>query len=79
MLLKRDEKGGGTNADGSKNQMFCSHCFIQGRFTLPDITVEQMEERVRAKLRGLGVPNFLSWVFTRNLPRLERWSPKSPG
>jgi hypothetical protein len=39
MPLKRDEKGGGTNADGRKSTMFCSHCYENGKFTQPDITV----------------------------------------
>jgi len=37
MTLKKDEKGGGTNADGSTSVMYCSHCYVNGAFTLPDI------------------------------------------
>jgi len=33
MPMRRDEKGGGTNADGSKNLMYRSHCFEAGKFT----------------------------------------------
>jgi len=36
MPLNRDKQGGGTNADGSKSTMYCSHCFLNGQFTLPD-------------------------------------------
>src|SRR5436309_3090134 len=79
MPLKRDEKGGGTNADGSKNEMYCSHCFLEGKFTLPDITVDQMKEHVRAKLREFGIPGFLSWIFTRNIPKLKRWNQRAGG
>lgn len=77
MPLKKDEKGGGTNADGSRNEMFCSHCFAGGRFTLPDITVDQMQERVRTKLREFGVPGILSWIFTKNIPKLRRWDERA--
>jgi len=35
MPMSRDEKGGGTNADGSKSAMYCSHCYAGGKFTLP--------------------------------------------
>ncbi len=77
MPLKKDEKGGGTNADGSKSLMYCSHCFADGRFTLPDITADQMKDRVRGKLKEFGFPGFLTWVFTKNIPKLERW--KSAG
>jgi len=74
MPLSRDEKGGGTNADGSRSSMYCSHCYAQGRFTLPDITVEQMQNLVRGKLREFGIPGALIWFFTRKLPKLARWA-----
>lgn len=73
MPLKRDEKGGGTNADGSKSAMYCSHCYENGKFTVPGITMDEMKERVKGKLKELGFPGFLAPVFTRNIPKLERW------
>jgi hypothetical protein len=75
MPLSRDEQGGGTDADGSKSRVYCSHCYVDGKFTLPDYTVEQMQDRVREKLREFGVPGFLGWFFTRKIPKLERWRP----
>ena len=39
MPMKRDEKGGGTNVDGSRNGMYCSHCFANGKFIAPDLSV----------------------------------------
>jgi hypothetical protein len=74
MPMSRDEHGGGTNADGSKSPMYCSHCFADGRFTLPDITVDQMQTRVREKLREFGIPGPLGWLFARKVPSLERWN-----
>jgi putative zinc ribbon protein len=79
MPMSRDAKGGGTNADGSKSPMYCSHCFAGGKFTLPDLTVDQMQERVRDKMKEMGFPRMLSWVFTRKIPRLQRWSAPGPG
>lgn len=75
MPLKRDEQGGGTEADGSRSRKYCSHCYKQGRYVLPDLTVEQMQERVRQKLREFHVPRFLTGFFTRAIPDLERWRP----
>ena len=76
MPFSRDEQGGGTNADGSKSTTYCSHCYMQGRFTLPDLTVDQMQARVRGKMKEWGMPRFVSWFFTRNIPQLARWSEK---
>jgi Putative zinc ribbon domain len=73
MPLKRDDQGGGTNADGTRSTMYCSHCYQRGRFTLPDLTAEQMQARVKGKLKEFGFPGFLAGLFTRNIPRLERW------
>ena len=73
MPLSRDERGGGTNADGSKSEMYCSHCYEGGRFSLPDITAGEMQERVKGKLKEAGFPGFLAGLFSRKVPKLERW------
>ncbi|PYI87588.1 MAG: hypothetical protein DME26_05740 [Verrucomicrobia bacterium] len=73
MPLKRDAQGGGTNADGSKSTMYCSHCYQKGKFLLPDVTVEEMQARVRDKLAEVGIPRFLMGMFIRRIPKLERW------
>jgi len=73
MPLKRDEKGGGTNADGSKSAMYCSRCYENGKFTSPDFTVDQMKELVKGKLKEMGFPGFIAGFFTKGIPKLERW------
>ena len=76
MPLARDEGGGGTEKDGTKSTMYCSHCYRQGTFTLPNITIEQMQERVKGKIKEAGFPLFMGWFFARNVPKLERWRGK---
>lgn len=73
MPLKRDANGGGTNAIGSLSAMYCSHCYQDGKFTLPDITVTEMQERVKGKMKAMGFPGFLTGFFTKGIPKLERW------
>jgi len=76
----RDERGlGGTNADGSTSLIYCSHCFAGGAFTLPDMTVVQMQDQVRVKMKGLGISGFLTAVFTRKIPGLLRWCAERVG
>ena len=58
MPLKRDEKGGGSNADGSRSTIYCSHCYENGEFLQPNITVEQMQELVNKKLVEFRIPKF---------------------
>ena len=71
MPMKRD--AGGTHADGTRSNMYCSHCFQEGKFTLRNITVDDMKEQVKGKLREVGFPGFVTSFFTRNLHKLERW------
>jgi hypothetical protein len=73
MPLSRDELGGGTNADGSHSAEFCSHCYRDGRFTEPNLSVEEMMAKVEGKLRAMHIPSFLVRRFTRNIPNLSRW------
>jgi len=73
MPLKRDALGGGSEADGSRSTKYCSHCYQDGRFVLPDISVGDMQARVRDKLGKMGFPRFMGGIFTRGIPKLERW------
>ena len=79
MPLKRDEQGGGTNADGSKSSAYCSHCFQRGEFVLAHLTAEEMQARVREKLNEMGFPRFVAGLFTRRIPKLERWRAQAGG
>ena len=75
MPMSRDEKGGGTNADGSKSTIYCSHCWAAGEFTMPDLTVDQMQNlRAGEAARSSAMPGPLGWFFTRRVPKLERWA-----
>ncbi len=40
--MKKDPKGGGTEADQSKGLKYCSFCYQKGAFTQPDITAGEM-------------------------------------
>ncbi len=73
MPFKRDAKGGGSNADGSISTVYCSHCYEDGKFTRPDITVDEMKTLVKGKLKEFGFPGIVAGLFTRNIPKLERW------
>lgn len=75
MPLKKDPQHGGTNADGSKNAMYCSYCYQNGQFTQPDMTAPQMQEFVKGKMKEMGFPGFLAGMFSKGVPKLKRWNP----
>jgi hypothetical protein len=77
MPLSQDINGGGTEADGTLSKDYCSHCYQNGKFTLPDLTVEQMQERVKGKLKEMYIPGFLAGYFTKEIPKLKRWQKPS--
>ncbi len=73
MPLKKDVKGGGTNADGSKSAMYCSLCYEKGAFVQPNMTAPEMQVFVKEKLKEMGFPGFIAGFFTMGIPKLARW------
>ena len=74
--MNKDPQGGGNNTDGSKNLKYCSYCFQNGSFTSPEMTVDEMKVLVKGKMKEMGFPKFLAGLFTKGIPKLERWSSK---
>jgi hypothetical protein len=74
MPLSKDPRGGGTEANGGKSTMYCSHCYQQGKFTLPNITVDQMTGLVKGKMKEMHISGFLMYFMTKKIPKLKRWA-----
>ncbi len=74
MPLSSDEGKGGSEKDGSKSTLYCSHCYSNGQFVEPNVTVFEMQERVKEKLKQLYFPGFIAFYFTRDIPKLKRWA-----
>ncbi|TCO06028.1 zinc ribbon domain-containing protein [Natronoflexus pectinivorans] len=73
MPMKQDPKGGGVNADGTINHKYCSYCYEDGDYTFNG-TAAEMQEFCQNKMREMGMNRFSAWLFTRGIPRLERWN-----
>jgi len=76
MPMKQDPQGGGTNANGSKNEKYCSYCFQNGAFVGGKMSVGEFQEFCRQKMVESGHSKFTAWLFTRGMKRLERWKNK---
>ncbi len=74
MPLQKDQQGGGTNADGSRSQEYCSQCYEGGGFTDTDLSCEQMMAKVSGKLREVKFPGFLASLYVNQIPQLRRWA-----
>ncbi len=73
MPIKQDPKQGGTKADGTKTDEYCSYCYHDGVFYQSDLTAAQMQTFCIDKMVEQGMSKWLAWLFTRNIPRLRRW------
>lgn len=73
--LKKDKKGGGSNADGSINTTYCSMCYENGEFLTPAEvnTPEKMQKFCIEQMKKDGMNGLLAWFLTRGIPRLDRW------
>lgn len=72
----KDPKGGGTNADGSKSDLYCGFCYNEGAFVQPDWTVADMQNYVLKVLAKRGIPEMIGKLLTKEIPKLERWKNK---
>ena len=77
MPMRKDPQGGGTNADGSKSEKYCSYCYKDGSFgESSKMSLEEFQEYERKAMIEFGKINkFFAWLFTRKifLKNLERW------
>ena len=73
MPMKKDKEGGGSEADGSRSTKYCSLCYQDGSFVHPEFDARQMQDFCVEQLRANGMPRFMAWLFTRQIPKLERW------
>lgn len=75
MPLEKDPGKGGTHADGTKSTEYCSLCFVGGHFSNPKFNAIDMQDFCIEKMRERGIPRFVGWFLTRDIPKLDRWHP----
>jgi hypothetical protein len=65
----------GTNADGTKNGEYCSHCYREGRFVNPNLSQEEMIKLVAGILsEEMGFDDAKALEVARGtIPKLKRW------
>ncbi len=73
MPLTKDPKGGGSEADGTRSDRYCSICYENGAFRHPDVSVAEFQAHCLQALRDKGMPRVMAWLFTRHIPNLPRW------
>ncbi len=76
--LSKDENKGGTEADGSLSKDYCSMCYNDGRFVHPDITPQQILQKltIRYKQKGFS-DSIVMWIINKTEKEMmtyKRWS-----
>jgi len=73
MPMSADEDFG-TNADGVRNEEYCTYCFQNGGFTWPEATLDTMTEKLVGMSDQMGMSKEEAEEMAKeNLPRLKRW------
>lgn len=77
----QDPNDFGTTTSGAKNLSYCRYCFLDGKFTDPDITLEQMIEKCTgiAATKKNMTEDKAKTIVTDYMPKLKRWYVKSKG
>ncbi|MEM2900300.1 MAG: zinc ribbon domain-containing protein [Thermoplasmata archaeon] len=63
----------GSNADGSTNKECCCYCYKNGKYTEPDITMEEMINKCMCIMKKMRIPESEIKQTKRLIPMLKRW------
>lgn len=64
----------GTNADGGKNEEYCTYCYQKGTYTNPGISMEQMIDACVGMMVKYGTPEAQArQQMAALIPTLKRW------
>ena len=56
-----------------EGKVYCNHCYVDGHFTQPNITMEEMVSLVEDKMVEMKFPRFLAKLFAKKVKKLDRW------
>lgn len=63
-------------SEEEKKCAYCKNCYSDQNFNEPDLTLDEMENRVKERLREIGYNRFNVYLMVNRLKNLERWKKK---
>jgi hypothetical protein len=74
MPMKKPELFG-TRADGARSEEYCTYCYQDGKFTEPDISMQEIIDRCVKIIgqRKLMTEDEARDMMTKAIPTLKRW------
>ncbi|WP_410493404.1 zinc ribbon domain-containing protein [Chryseobacterium sp. StRB126] len=70
---EKSPNGSRTNLHGSISTMYYDNCYEKGQFKQSDTTAKEMQDFVKNKMKTMGFSCFLASLFSKGIPKLERW------
>jgi hypothetical protein len=70
-ILSDGERG--TESDETKSNDYCNHCYDNGKFTEPNLTVEKMVQRVGGQMKAKRFPEKMITLNAQLIPNFKRW------
>ncbi|WP_321997483.1 zinc ribbon domain-containing protein [Draconibacterium orientale] len=59
-----------------QNSIYCKTCFSDGKFTEPDLTIKDMENKIKSRCKEIGYGKIMTYVLTSKIKDLDRWREK---
>ncbi|HFU4449103.1 TPA: zinc ribbon domain-containing protein [Streptococcus suis] len=67
----------GSEKDGTKSSIYCSYCYVNGRFVEPDISFEEMLAKGKTAISNGQGNAFVKWLMKAGYPMMlkktKRW------
>lgn len=52
---------------------YCSHCYTGQDFVNPTLTLKELKEEIRVKMKSQGISKIDIWLYLKKLDTLTRW------
>ena len=69
MPMDKDTGGGGTEADGTKSEKYCSLCYKDGQFVDDFTSSGQMVDFVKKVMHDQGHNKMMCWFYTSQIKK----------
>ncbi|MFH0395591.1 zinc ribbon domain-containing protein [Streptococcus sp. A34] len=67
----------GSEKDGTKSSIYCSYCYVNGRFVEPDISFEEMLAKGKTAISNGQGNALVKWLMKASYPMMlkktKRW------
>lgn len=74
--LNSDVKYTNTSEEEKKRINYCSNCYSNEQFTEPDLSYNEMQDKIKSRLQELGANKIQIYFYLTKIKSLDRWRTK---